>query len=127
MTVFADGNFYEGEYLRGKQAVIDAACFDYYILNSTMKIKQYTFDNIDESADVPEEVKMCCCEVAELMYAEDRRQSETNGVLSESVGNWSKSYESGEKTEQMLERKIKAAVCKWLSNTGLLYCGVSEC
>lgn len=127
MIGFADGKFYEDEYLRGKQAVIDAACFDYYILQSTMKIKQYTFDNIDVSGDIPKEVKMCCCEVAELMYAEDKRQSETQGVLSESVVGWSKTYESGEKNEQMFKNKIKASIYKWLGDTDLLYCGVRKC
>lgn len=127
MTRFADCNFYLLKYLSGKNPTVEPSVFSYYATQASMKIKQYTFDNISQSAEIPEEVKMCCCEVAELMYAEDRRQSETNGVLSESVGNWSKSYESGEKTEQLLERKIKAAVCKWLSNMGLLYCGVGEC
>lgn len=127
MKLFADGNFYMNDYLKGKQAVIDAACFDYYIMQSTMKIKEYTFDNIDESEDIPKEVKMCCCELAEIMSEEDKRQAETGGVLSESVGGWSKSYENSEIAAKQFESKLKASVYKWLGNTGLLYCGVAIC
>jgi len=127
MISFADPNFYMNEYLSGKQAVIDTACFNYYAMQSTMKIKQFTFDNIDESVDIPEEVKMCCCEIAELLYTEDKRQAETGGVLSETVGGWSKSYESGEKTKHQFDVKARGSINKWLANTGLMFCGVKPC
>ncbi|MCM1364955.1 MAG: hypothetical protein NC122_07045 [Faecalibacterium sp.] len=127
MIPFADGSFYMNKYLCSKQAVVDAACFDYYALQATMKIKGYIFDNIARGKKIPEEVKMCCCEIAELLFTEDKRQAETGGILSESVGGWSKSYEGSEKAEQQLTAKINSCIYKWLANTGLLFCGVKPC
>ena len=70
MTVFADYDFYKKEYLCGKSAVIDTASFDFYARKATQRIKVFTFDNIDES-NIPEYVKFCCCEVAELLYKDE--------------------------------------------------------
>ena len=59
---YADFDFYTSEYLCGKEAVIDTASFNFYARKATQKIKQYTFDIVPK--DVPQCVKMCCCEVA---------------------------------------------------------------
>ena len=121
MVSYANESFYLGDYLCGKGAAITAA-FDFYARAATQKIKLYTHDNVDDT-DIPEAVKMCCCEVAELLYRNDNDGTQS-GVSSESVGGWSKSYESAEARERMLNVKVKEIVCKWLTGTGLLYCGV---
>lgn len=46
------------------------------------------------------------------------------GVSSESVGGWSKSYESSDIRRQNADRAVHDIVYKWLSGTGLLYRGV---
>lgn len=120
MTIYADEDFYKNNYLCGKNAVIDTA-FSFYARSATQKIKLYTCDNIDES-DIPECVKMCCCELAERLYSYE--QSDNNGVSSESVGGWSKSYESASNKQRNLKADIREIVYKWLSGTGLLYRGL---
>lgn len=122
--LYADYPFYVVEYLRGKEAVIDTASFDFYIRKASQEIKRYTFENIRD--EVPECVKMCCCELAEKLCTADKNV-EHSGKASESVGAWSVSYESAEQTKQALKKDIKAIVYSWLSGTGLLFAGVKKC
>ena len=70
MVIYADEDYYKKEYLQGKAAVITAA-FPYYSREASQVIKKYVFDNIDDE-NPPEEVKMCCCEIAELAYKRDQ-------------------------------------------------------
>lgn len=122
MTVYADEEFYKKEYLCGKKAVIDTA-FLFYARSATQKIKLYTCENVNEES-IPESVKMCCCELAERLYTADREQSESGNITSESVGGWSKQYESTEKRQQRLDKATHDIVYKWLSGTGLLFRGL---
>lgn len=121
MTVYADKEFYKNEYLCGRKAVIDTA-FEFYARQATQKIKSYTFDNIDET-NIPDCVRMCCCDVAELIFKFDK-SSKHNGISSESVGDQSVSYESTDSQMQTLHKNIKSVVYSWLAETGLMYRGV---
>lgn len=125
MTVFADYNFYKSEYLCGKNAVIDTASFDFYARKATQMIKTYTFNNIDES-NIPECVKLCCCEVAELLY-KDENSTNTKSISSERVGDVSVSYESADNQRQALSKNIRTVIRSWLADSGLLYRGASRC
>ena len=66
MKAYANESYYIGVYLCGKEPDISAA-FDFYAMQATSLMKQYTLDNVDEN-DIPEEVKMCCCELAENIF-----------------------------------------------------------
>lgn len=121
MTVYADSDFYTREYLSGRQAVISPAVFPYYARKASSYIDQYTFDGIDAD-NVPDVVKMCCCELAETLFRLENSPS-FNGVTSERVGDISRTYESGEAKQQSLNVSIKNVVHAWLLNTGLLYRG----
>jgi hypothetical protein len=123
MTVFADYDFYKNEYLLGRKAVIDTASFAFYARKATGIITQHTFGNI--KGEIPECVKMCACELAELLYNYDNAES-SNGITSESVGDMSKSYESTETRKQNLNQSIKSVLSLYLANTGLLYRGVYD-
>ena len=67
MTVFADYDFYINKYLSGRNAAVSAADFTMLARKATQKIKVFTGSNVDES-NIPECVKMCCCEITELLY-----------------------------------------------------------
>ena len=121
MTVYADSDFYTREYLSGRQAVISPALFPYYARKASSYIDQYTFGGIDAD-NVPEVVKMCCCELAETIFRLENSPS-FNGVTSERVGDISRTYESGEAKQQNLNSSIKDVIRAWLLNTGLLYRG----
>lgn len=122
MIYYADEQFYKDSYLLGRKAVINTA-FPYFLSMASQEIKRFTGSHIDEN-NIPECVKMCCCEIAEAIYKSEETSNEHNGVTSESVGGWSKSYESTEQAMQVMRKNIKSIVYKWLSGTGLLYRGV---
>ncbi len=122
MIHYADEQFYKDSYLLGREAVINTA-FPYFSRLASQEIKRFAGSNIDEY-NVPECVKMCCCEIAETIYNDEKKTNEHIGVTSESVGGWSKSYESTEQAKQVMQKNIKNIVYKWLSGTGLLYRGV---
>ncbi|QHQ61386.1 hypothetical protein Ana3638_11890 [Anaerocolumna sedimenticola] len=89
-------------------------------------IRQYTFGNIKESADIPEKVQYCCCELAEHLYQCDKRDKENDnaGIVSEKDGSWSATYESRDKVKENDQNTSKNIIYDWLADTGLLYCGV---
>ena len=124
MTVYADNKFYTDEYLAGKSAAVTAADFPYYARQASAVIDRYTHGNIN-SDDVPEQVRYCCCELAEQAYKADTSQAASKqGVASESVQGWSQSYESSQARQQAVQSSQRDIVRKWLSGTGLLYSGV---
>lgn len=122
MIYYADSDFYHNNYLCGRAAVIQTAA-DFYFREATQKIRLYTGSNVDES-DIPEYVKMCCCEVAEKLYNAEQTDAAVGNVSSESVGGWSKSYESTSARKQRLEKEIRRVIYQWLTGTGLLYRGL---
>lgn len=120
---YADSTYYTETYLCNRAAVITAA-FDFYARRATQEIKKYIFCGVDEN-NIPDAVKNCCCEIAEILYS-DEHTSET-GVSSESVGGWSRSYESSETRKSAINQSIRDSVYAWLSDTGLLYRGIGQC
>ena len=118
MTPYADYQFYQS--FTADEAVFStASCFNKYALKATMYINRYTFGNIKEPNN---EVKMCCCELAEKLYSYDEQMEK--GITSESVGDLSVHYESSVTITERTSKEIKAIIYNWLTNTGLMYCGV---
>ena len=118
MTNYADYAYYTDTY---KGAVIDAASFDSYAAKATQTIKLYTFNRIVDD-NIPEEVKMCCCELAEYLYKQDNKDHDED-VQSEKKGEWSNTYVSGKEAEEIRQIKIREIIYNWLAMTGLLYRG----
>lgn len=119
---FADESYYTDEYLCGKEAVINTA-FDFYARAATAEIKRFTGRNVDES-NIPDCVKNCCCELAELVYTHEKNTADSSGKSSESVGGWSVSFESREQADANYNNSVYEIVYKWLSGTGFLFLGV---
>ena len=77
---YADDTFYNGEYLQGRTAVITSG-LSFYLQKSTNIINKYIGTVI---TDVTDEVRMCCCEIADLLFSEtlrDNKTSETTTVI----------------------------------------------
>lgn len=123
MTVYADYDFYTNEYFCGRKAVISAADFSFYSKKASYIIKGYTLENVDDS-NIPDCVRLCCCEVAEQLYKADKSNADS-GITSESVGDMSVSYENSDSRRQAMSDNIRSAVYSYLSGTGLLYRGVN--
>lgn len=120
MTVYADSDFYTREYLSGKAAVLSTELFPHYARKASGYIRQYTFDNLGD--EIPEAVKLCCCELAEVLFRIDNSPSAV-GIASERVGDISRTYESESVKRQNLPGTIKDVIYAWLADTGLLYRG----
>lgn len=118
MTNYADYEYYTGTY---KGAVIDTASFDMCARKATQIINQHTFGRVQEG-NIPEEVKMCCCELAEYLYKQDSKDHDED-VQSEKKGEWSNTYVSGMEAEEIRQIKIREIIYNWLAMTGLLYRG----
>ncbi|MDD3140848.1 MAG: hypothetical protein PHX08_18020, partial [Lachnospiraceae bacterium] len=117
----ADYKFYTEEF---KGSTIPDTAFSSVILRASIFVKYITFGRVDESDDIPEEVRCASCAVADTMYKNDVSNKEKK---SESVGNTSVSYVTeqldGEISEKTQERKQYAAAYPYLVHTGLLYRG----
>lgn len=74
--------------------------------------------------DVPEEAKLCCCELAEVIYRQEKTEKNASGKTSEKIGTYSASYGSSQELTEAAIRKQNQIVKKWLENTGLCYQGV---
>ncbi len=121
--IYADQEFYTTDYLVGKEAVISAADFLYYAKKASQMIKVSTYGNIDEALPLIEEVKMCCCEVAEQLFKQTQTAKSDNGIASEKVGEYAVSYVDTEKVKALNTEAINSIICDWLLMTGLLYRG----
>jgi len=117
MTNYADYTYYTSTY---KGVAVDATSFNSYSRKATLEIKKYTFNRIDE-VSIPDETKMCCCEIAEILFKD--KQEDAKGIASEKVGEYSVSYVSPEAKEKLLSVSIRSIIYNWLENTGLLYRG----
>ncbi len=120
---YADYSFYQSNYLSGKTAVIDSTVFSFFERKAENYIRQHTFNRISDST--VDSVKMCCCELTELYFNEDKElQALSSGIKSEKVGEYSVSYDDKIAVTNSYNQKKYACINEWLSNIGLLYCGV---
>ena len=127
LKMYAEEQFYKDGYRMGMDGIIPASAFPYYSMRATGKIRFRTNGNIDESAELSEEVKMCCCEVAEKMYQLDKAKGE-NGLILQSFSNDGDSgtFKTDDISEKAVETSIDETIRKWLAGTGLLFCGVRK-
>lgn len=137
--IYADYDYYRNEYFGN---AIQESDFQRLALHASQYIDYIARGKA--RADI-EEVKMCCCALAEqqqtIETAKELAQANlsagaTGGaeVQSETVGSWSRSYRStGEiaKTVAEIEENGRAAQLeiarRYLTNTGLLYRGGGRC
>ena len=126
MTVYADHDYYTSEYLAGRSAAVTAADFPFYARKASGIIGRYTHGNIKPES-IPEQAKMCCCELAEMLAAEHSQDAQNGSVTAESVQGWSVTYESKGERAALFRASVKECVYRWFSGTGLLYSGVRIC
>lgn len=122
MNIYADEKFYKEAYLCEKSAVITSD-YEYFFREASLLIDRCTFGNIDFE-NIPQAVKMCCCELAENLFSENKSLTENVGIQSEFVGGWSRNYTSKSEILTNFKSKRKRIIYRWLADTGLLYRGV---
>lgn len=124
MKVYADETFYTDKYLLGRKPVISAG-FDYYARSVSQIMNNMTFGRIDKLPELTDDIRMCCCELAENCYTNEKERKAAGGKTSEKNGTYSVTY-----SEKVLSRydidpvDTMHIINKWLSGTGLLYRGI---
>lgn len=84
--------------------------------------KMYVLDKENEEYNLPDEVKLACCETMDLLF---KIESDGGIIASESEGKHSVTYLGGAATTNISEeKKIYEAASLYLDNTGLLYRGI---
>lgn len=121
--IYADEAFYIENYLLGRKPVI-ATGFSFYARQASQVIDQYTFGRLDDTADIPEEVRMCCCELAEAGFQREKQKTESGGKTSEKIGTYSVTFGTAQETAGAAVNEQRRIIMKWLGNTGLCYRGV---
>ena len=120
MIIYADFDFYKTQYLCGAKEKITFTDFNFYARKATLEIDRQTFNRIPKD-NISENVKMCCCEVAEILY---QNKDVNISVSSESLGDQSTTFYSLEEREKATKNSIKKAVSSWLISSGYLFRGV---
>lgn len=124
MKIYADAVFYEAKYLLERKPVIKAG-FDYYARSASRIMNSLTFGRIDKLAELTDDIRMCCCEMAEHCFTNEKERKAAGGKTSEKNGTYSVTY-----SEKVLSRydvdpvDTMRIMKKWLSETGLLYRGI---
>lgn len=123
--IYADSAFYEGKYLLGRKPVISTG-FLFYARQASQTIDLYTFGRLKdvEKADILEEVKMCCCELAEAEFQREKQKKASGGKTSEKIGTYSVSFGSVAESANAAASEHRNIIMKWLAHTGLCYQGV---
>ena len=123
--IYADEIFYVEKYLLGRKPVISTG-FLFYARQASQIIDQYTFGRLSNASevDIPEEVKMCCCELAEAEFQREKQKKAAGGKISEKIGTYSASFEGSAESADAAVKERRGIVMKWLAQTGLCYRGV---
>lgn len=129
LTNLVDYNFYTKTY---EGSSIPESSFNNFALKASTYVNKNTFNRITEEK-VDNFVKYCICEVAELLYSQEKKKNtimENKIVSSETVGPHSKTYVNNSSyidkdilTESELEKMIYKICYRYLATTGLLYRG----
>lgn len=121
-----DYNFYKDKYFG---TIIED---EEHLMQPVVKANTYLNQvmHVEPSEEEMELVKMCLCEVAEMIYqdAENRREHGGREIQSENTDGYSVNYateaEAGKIAVNSMQTKIYAVIRRYLSHTGLLYQGV---
>ena len=122
---YADEEYYHSEYLCGKDPVLSDS-FPYYAAKACRLIDRYTCGRLQSGWSVTDEVKDCCCELAEYLYACDTREAQMAGLKSYSNDGDSGTFDTDSISREEKERKIRAIIRDHLSDSGILYRGRYE-
>lgn len=125
VITYADETFYATAYHAGETQPVSGPAFRRYAILATKEIRARTYGNIDESREIPEPVKYCCCEVVDRLHRSDTARGD-KGLILERYDNDGESGTFAVQDEAAAEvaKDIGRIVRSWLLDTGLMFCGV---
>lgn len=123
--IYVTEEFYLTKYLLGRNPAIDTG-FHFYARQASRVVDRYTFGRLGSvsESEIPEEVQMCCCELAETLYQQQRQKTASGGKISEKIGTYSVTFSNAQEAANAAASEQRSIIMKWLSNTGLCYRGV---
>lgn len=130
LTKLVDYEYYSKIY---EGSSIPEPSFSRYAIMASSYVNKNTYNRINEN-NIDNFIKYCTCEIAELLYSQDKKKSkieEEQIVASETVGSHSKSYvnvaniiEKDLLTEEELTNKIYKICYRYMATSGLMYRGI---
>ena len=120
-----DFNFYQGTY--GGTMIPDADALKQPLNKANAYLAQVMHREPQDS-DQEKAVKLCLCEVSDLLYQDIQVKKEHRGreVKSENTDGYSVSYTTSVDGHG-IDFDVYATIRRYLSPTGLLYAGVRNC
>ncbi len=120
-----DFSFYQGIY--GGTMIPDANAFRQPINKANAYLAQVMHRKLQDS-DQEAAVKLCLCEISDLLYQDAQTRIEHKGreVKSENTDGYSVSYTTSA-DGYGIDHDVYATIRRNLSPTGLLYAGVNNC
>lgn len=112
--IFADEIFYKDIYLAGRTEIIPFAEFNHWARRASDRINWRKI----ELSDIPEQLKMCTCEVAEALYVDSEKKF-MSMEPSQSVGAYSKGAVNVRQEKGELTTEINGIINDHLANTEL--------
>lgn len=122
-NIYANEEYYFNEYLAGKDSTIPSGSFSYYARKASRQIDRYTYGRLQTVWEVTDDVKECCCEIAEYLYSCDQQEIRTGGLVSYSNDGESGTFDTASYTKKEKNAKVRSAIRNYLADTGLLYQG----
>ncbi|GLC79237.1 hypothetical protein [Lacrimispora brassicae] len=124
MKIYADAEFYTGQYWLGRKPVISTG-FEYYARSASRTMNNLTFGRIDKLEELTDDIQMCCCEMAEQCFTNEKERKAAGGKTSEKNGTYSVTYSDKAQSQEDISLSDASRIMnKWLSQTGLLYRGI---
>ena len=129
MNIYTDYNFYKNTY-KGNMSEDD---FNRMVIWASYEVQKNIFNR--DITNYEDEVQLATCSVADILLKIEQLENkkstslENKTLKSESVGDYSRTFDSSSVTEIEVEisnqkQKIKEEIKKYQLDTGLLYRGV---
>lgn len=122
--MYANYSYYKAGYLHKDTGLISEADFPAYAQQASMRIDYLTWGRVSDTLAAREEIKLCCCEMAEAIYRYDQARDNESAAP---IVSWSNDGESGsydisssDITEEGHNRMINKIARKYLLRLGLL-------
>ena len=108
------------DYLSGRTAKLQQVSFGYYEAEARRLIINCTLGNVTDLTTPTTALKNCTCKIAEMVMINES----ADGIASENVDGWSRSYDKTVSFEKNISRTVKQYLTDWNGSENLLYSGV---
>lgn len=113
--IYVDTDFYENEFLLGDSPVIPLTSFMRFARDASQLIDMFTFNRLIDFEEIPHEVAMATCAVAEILYT-DTSSNQADNVQSQNMSGYSISFRDNRQSRVNVQSNLRATITKWLTH-----------